>query len=278
MAGFLFCVMVKENKGKGMDYKSIEYIFADNIAQIRLNTPDTLNSLTLEMGNEILHALIHANENARVIIFSGNGRAFCSGANLTSSGLDIGSKARDVGLGLELVFNKISIALKNLDIPIIMQVRGAAAGIGCSYALSGDLIIASSNAYFLQAFSNIGLVPDGGSAYLLAHTVGRVKAMEMMLLGRKLSAAEALEKDMITEVVEDRVLEEVAMNYAKTLAEGPTKTFGLIRKAAWAALDLNFEDQLDLERQMQCDAGRTDDFVEGVMAFAQKRKPNFKGS
>ena len=161
--------------------------------------------------------------------------------------------------------------------PILSAVRGAAAGIGASVALACDMIVAGQGAYFLQAFRRIGLVPDGGSALLLAHTVGRVRAMELMLLGEKLDAATALAWGLINRVVEDGEVEATAAAIAASLAKGPTRALGLIRKAAWAALSSDFESQLDLERALQREAGGSADFAEGVAAFLGKRLADFTG-
>jgi 2-(1,2-epoxy-1,2-dihydrophenyl)acetyl-CoA isomerase len=141
----------------------------------------------------------------------------------------------------------------------------------------GDIIIAGRSAFFLQAFCNIGLVPDGGAAFLLAKSVGRVKAMELMLLGERYPAEQALQDGLITRMVDDDEVIETAMKYADKLAKGPSKALAMIRKSAWAALDSSFNDQLKLERKLQKTAGLTQDFKEGVAAFREKRKPNFTG-
>ena len=159
---------------------------------------------------------------------------------------------------------------------MITAVRGAAAGIGCSLALMGDLIVAGEGAYFYQAFRHIGLVPDGGSAYLLAKSIGRARAMEMMLLGEKLGAAKALEWGLINRLVPDDQVDDAALAIAAELADGP-RSLGYLRDAAWAALENTLERQLEIERDCQRAAGRTRDFVEGVTAFREKRRPRFEG-
>jgi 2-(1,2-epoxy-1,2-dihydrophenyl)acetyl-CoA isomerase len=166
--------------------------------------------------------------------------------------------------------------IKGASVPVVTAVRGAAAGIGCAIALLGDLIVCGESAYFYQAFRNIGLIPDGGSAYLLASAIGRVRAMEMMLLGTKVPAAQALEWGLVSRVVPDAELDATALALAQELASGPA-SLGLIRASAWAALESGFEAQLDRERVMQRAAGLTSDFNEGVAAFRAKRRPQFTG-
>jgi 2-(1,2-epoxy-1,2-dihydrophenyl)acetyl-CoA isomerase len=162
-------------------------------------------------------------------------------------------------------------------VPLVTAVNGAAAGIGASVALAGDLVIASENAYFLQAFCNIGLIPDGASAFLLTRAAGRIRAMEMMLLGERVLAPTALEWGMINRVVAPEALEDAALDLAKRLAEGPTKVLAMIRKLCWDSLETGFEAQLASECDIQNSASRTDDHREGIAAFLQKRPAAFTG-
>jgi 2-(1,2-epoxy-1,2-dihydrophenyl)acetyl-CoA isomerase len=166
-------------------------------------------------------------------------------------------------------------AFRNLSIPFVTAVHGAAAGVGCSIALIGDLIVADSTAYFLQAFRNIGLVPDGGSTYLLAASAGRARAMEAMLLGERIPAETALSWGLINRLAPEGKDLEVALELAEKLAKGPKAALGLIRKIAWDALEKSFADQLAVERHTQKEAGRGAEFREGVSAFLEKRKANF---
>ena len=250
----------------------------DGVAIIRFNQPDRLNALSIDMARETHAAIEDAPNGARAILLCGAGRAFCSGADLSGGGIDIGDPMRDFGAALAHSYNPLVLAMRDSPLPIVVAVKGAAAGIGCSVALMGDIIIAGRSAYFLQAFCNIGLVPDGGSPYLLARAAGRVRAMEMMLLGERYGAERAYADGLITRLVDDESLDSEAMGLARRLAEGPTRAFALARKSAWAALDQALEDQLALERDLQREAGRTDDAVEGVTAFLMKRKPAFKGA
>jgi 2-(1,2-epoxy-1,2-dihydrophenyl)acetyl-CoA isomerase len=167
--------------------------------------------------------------------------------------------------------------LRNLPIPWISAVRGAAAGVGCSLALAGDLVVASETAYFLQAFARIGLVPDGGSSYLLTRSIGRARAMEMMMLGDRISAAKALEWGLISRVTPDSDLDTAAYELAARLAKGPTKTLGLIRKLGWTAVEADWPTALKTERELQQIAGQTPDCKEAIAAFREKRPARFTG-
>jgi 2-(1,2-epoxy-1,2-dihydrophenyl)acetyl-CoA isomerase len=158
----------------------------------------------------------------------------------------------------------------------VTAIRGAAAGFGAGLAAAGDVVLMADNAYFFCAFCHVGLVPDGGATYLLAQAVGRVRAMQMMLLGEKIDAATALAWGLATKVVPDEELDAAAMKLAKGLAAGP-RSLGLIKRMAWDALDSSLETALHAERRGQRDAGRTEDFLEGVTSFIEKRKPVFKG-
>ena len=163
-----------------------------------------------------------------------------------------------------------------MPIPFVTAVNGAAAGVGCSLALMGDLIVAGESAYFMQAFRRIGLVPDGGSSYLLPRSIGRARAMEMMLLGERLPAKKAEEWGLVNRCVPDGDLMKETMGLAQKLADGPASV-AMMRRMIWDGLDAHFRDQLHLERETQRTAGRTADSREGVMAFLQKREAKFAG-
>ncbi len=259
------------------DQDLVQYSREGDVALIYLNDPDTLNALSEPLTRALIKAFNRAAGEARAVLLSGRGRAFSSGANLAGGGVDITDPERDLGAELDNVFNPVIRQMRDLPIPIVTAVRGPAAGVGCSIALMGDVIVAAKSAYFLQAFCNIGLIPDGGSPYILARAIGRVRAMEMMLLGERYPAERAFADGLVTRLVEDDALDGTALDYARRLATGPTKALGLIRKSAWAALESSLDDQLDRERALQRDAGRTDDMVEGVTAFLQKREAKFKG-
>ncbi len=261
-----------------MAYAKIKYELSGNVAVITLNDPATLNAISVPMTDELTDAFGRAINEARCVLMTGEGRGFSSGANLASGAPPMGEDGLpDLGGRLEATFNPFVTMLRNLPIPFVTAVNGAAAGIGCSFALLGDLIVAGESAYFLEAFRRIGLVPDGSATYHLPRMLTRARAMEMMLLGDKIPAAKALEWGLINRCVPDAELMPTALKLATDLANGPTKTLGMIRKLGWASLDASWDEQIQAERQAQRTAGRTEDFREGVQAFFQKRPANFKG-
>lgn len=259
-----------------MSYEQIIYEIMDDVAVIKLNRPETLNAVTGVMGQELLDATCRAEREARAMLIGCVGRGFCSGLDLSDGAFDLEDPGRDLGRRLDGIFNPIIYQMRAAGIPVVTAVRGHAVGIGCGIALAGDIIIASETAVFWQAFSRMGLAPDGGSSYLLARAIGRVRAMEMMLLAPKIGAVQALEWGLINRVVADDTFEDEALDLARELAAGP-RSLGIIKRAAWAGLDSSFEQVLMSERVAQREAGRTDDFKEGVHAFRGKRKPEFKG-
>ena len=259
-----------------MDYSKIKYSVTDGVAVVAFNDPAIMNAAGLDVAEQLTHAFkrVAAGEDGvRAAILTGEGRGFCSGANLSSNGSD---GPRDAGASLEQVYNPLMTLLKDLPVPLVTAVNGAAAGVGCSFALMGDMIVAGESAYFLQAFRRIGLVPDGGSTYMLPRLIGRARAMEMMLLGDRIPAAKALEWGLINRCVPDADLMPSAMALAKELANGP-RSLGMIRRLVWDSLDAEWAAQLSREATVQTAAGKTEDFREGVMAFLQKRPAAFKG-
>ena len=263
-----------------MAYAKVKYARDGAVAIITLNDPATLNAADPAMADEISQAMTQAAGEARAVILTGEGRGFSSGAKLGAGGAPpIADDGQiDLGQALDKHYNPLVTQLRDLPIPFVTAVNGAAAGVGCSIALMGDLIVAGESAYFLQAFRRIGLVPDGGSTYLLPRMVGRARAMEMMLLGEKLPAAKALDWGLINRVVPDADLMPTALALANELAAGPTKTLALIRRLAWQSEDAAWQAQLTAERVAQREAGRTEDFAEGVKAFLTKRPAKFSGS
>ncbi len=263
-----------------MDYKKLRYELNGKIAVITMIDTATMNAAGTDVIVELRQAFARATTEARCALLTGEGRGFSSGANLTGRGTDrpaTGSSAAPVGSSLELVYNPFILFLRDLPIPFVTAINGAAAGVGCSIALMGDLIIAAESAYFLQAFRRIGLVPDGGSSYLLPRAIGRARAMEMMLLGERIPAKKAEEWGLVNRCVPDADLMNVAMGFAQQLADGPA-SIALIRRQAWDSLDNHFRDQLHLEAETQTRAGKTSDSKEGIRAFVEKRPAQFSGT
>jgi 2-(1,2-epoxy-1,2-dihydrophenyl)acetyl-CoA isomerase len=258
-----------------MPHPNIDYRLENGVAVIRLNAPDKLNAVSTGMADAIREALEQCRGEAGAVVLGGVGRAFCSGADLSGGVMNQAGPDSDLGSTLESSFNPLVQALRDFPAPVVTAVRGAAAGVGCALALMGDIIVAGESAYFLQAFRNIGLVPDGGSSYLLSRAVGRVRAMQMMLLGQRLPAAKALDWGLITQIAPDDEVDDVALAVARELADGP-RALGMIKALAWAALDAPMDEQLMRERTLQRDAGRTEDFGEGVAAFLEKRPAKFR--
>ena len=259
-----------------MAYTTIELERDGDLAIIRLNDPATLNAVTLTTIEEIGAALDEISGSARAMVLTGAGRAFCSGANLTS-GMGKVEGPPDAGRVLESHINPLMLHLRDLPIPWVAAVKGSAAGVGCSFALAADIVVAGEGAYFLQAFARIGLVPDGGSSWLLTRAVGRQRAMEMMLLGERIPARQAFEWGMVNRLVADDDVMPTALKFAKGLAAGPTRSLAMIRRMTWSAADVSFEEALATERNNQREAGRTADHREGVASFIGKRPPNFTG-
>ncbi len=246
-----------------------------SVASIRLNRPDSLNALDSTTVDELRQAVESlAGSGARALLLTGEGRGFSSGADLAGGG---GGLPADAGVALEKHFNPLVEALFALEIPVIAAVNGPAAGAGCSLALAADIVIAARSAYFLQAFVNIGLIPDAGATWLLPRLAGRARAMEMMMLGERISAEQAAEWGMISRVVADEDLESEAVALATRLALGPTIALGLIRKLARDSAHLPLAEALGAERIAQRDAGNSQDFRSAVMAFLQKQQPRFEG-
>jgi 2-(1,2-epoxy-1,2-dihydrophenyl)acetyl-CoA isomerase len=250
------------------------------IALITLHRPAALNSFTAQMHEALRAALARASadENVRACVITGAGRGFCAGADLSSFDFTPGPGLKEranPGPVIEANFNPTARAVMNLRIPTICAVNGVAAGAGASLVMCCDIAIASPQASFIQAFSKIGLIPDAGGSWLLPQRLGLARALGLALTGDKLSAAQAKEFGMIWDVQDDPLAASLAI--AEKLAHMPTKALFETRQLLRGAHTRSFDQQLDAERDMQSSLGNTDDYIEGVQAFLQKRTPQFKG-
>lgn len=258
-----------------MSYSALLYDLSDDVATITLNRPERMNALNFQLLTELTQAVQQAQaDGARALVLTGAGDAFCSGADLIGDG---NGMPDDLGALLETYYFPWAKALADLDIPVISAINGPAVGAGLSVALAADIVIMARSAYLLLAFANIGLVPDAGATWLVAKSAGRAKALEMALLGEKVSADQALELGLVTRVVDGEKLDAEVRAIAGKLARGPSIALGLIRKQVVSALNSSLEEVLEVEKVNQTKAGHTADFREAVTAFAQKRKPEFKG-
>ena len=259
-----------------MSYDHILTEHRGDVLVVTLNRPDRLNAAPPAMFVEIAAALADLGE-ARAVLITGAGRAFCSGADVAGGALGATDPGNATYDALTKSYNPTLTASADLGVPVVTAVRGPAAGIGCSLALAADFCVASDTAYFLQAFVNIGLVPDGGASWMLTRLIGRPRATEMMMLGERVPAAKALDWGMIHRVVDDGMLDHEAFDLAARLAAGPTVALGLMRRQLHAALADDYEGAMLREAENQRAARGTRDSMEGGMAFLQKRKAEFRG-
>ncbi len=258
-----------------MAYQYLKYDVANGIATITLNRPDVYNALNDEITFELQDALkaCAKDELVRVVVLTGEGKAFCSGQDLKSAA----GQKRSFLDSLHKRYNPIIRAMRNLPKPILCRLNGVAAGAGCSLALACDMIIASEEATLIEVFINIGLVPDSGSSYFLPRLVGMSKAFELCAMGNKVKAAEALQLGLVSKVVPADQLDAAVAGYTDYFAKAPTKAIGIIKKMLNKAVTSNLDDMLDYEAYCQETAGTTADHQEGVKAFLEKRKPVFLG-
>ncbi len=260
-----------------MSYETIRVECDGPLLTITLNRPERLNAMPPQMADELGQAFYDLGD-ARAVLITGEGKGFCSGADLSARG--DGSALGGKGGSHEALINHYNPAISQIiraQVPVICAVNGPAAGVGCSLALAADFTIAAKSAYFLQAFVNIGLVPDGGSTWLLARAIGRARATRMMMLGEKISGAQAEEWGLVYKCVEDADLMTEARALAEKLANGPTIAYATMKWNIATALDQNLQMVLLAEAEGQRIAGATKDAMEGGMSFLQKRKPEFKG-
>ena len=211
------------------------------------------------------------------MVLTGSGRGFCTGQDLAERDVSPGAPPIDLSVSLGAYYNPLIRRMRALPKPILCAVNGVAAGAGANLALAGDIVIAARSASFIQSFSKLGLVPDAGGTYFLPRLVGSARAMGLALLAQKLSADQAAQWGLIWKAVDDAELAREARTIAATLASGPTKGYGLAKRALYASPGNLLDAQLDLERDLQREAGLSEDYREGVTAFKEKRTPRFKG-
>ncbi|MEG8038088.1 enoyl-CoA hydratase-related protein [Sphingomonas sp. LR60] len=263
-----------------MTYETITFDVSDRVATLAIDRPARMNALTPRVFAELTAAIDAALEQgARAIVLTGTGGAFCSGADLVGDAKDPGAAPmpRDLGESLDTSYNPFVRKVAALDVPLLTAINGPAVGAGLGLALLGDISVMARSAYVLLAFVNIGLVPDAGATWLVAKAAGRTKALEMALLGERVSADDALAAGLVTRVVDDAQVLAETQQLAAKLAAGPSVAIGMIRKQVAAALSLDLDQSLAVERENQTRAGHTRDFAEAVRAFGEKRKPVFEG-
>jgi 2-(1,2-epoxy-1,2-dihydrophenyl)acetyl-CoA isomerase len=257
-----------------MQYDTITYDLTEGVATVALNRPDVMNALNTQMRAEITDAVMRGGREGRVVVVTGTGRAFCSGQ-------DLGDRANAANIDLERTLRDEYVpmlrAIMECPVPTISAVNGAAAGAGANLALCADVVIATESAFFLQAFTRIGLIPDAGGTWFLPRQMGLAKAMGAALFADKISARQADDWGMIYEAVPDDGFDAHWKARAAHLAQGPTAAYARVKQAMRASFGNGIEEQLTLEAQLQGQCGKTRDFKEGVLAFMEKRPAQYEG-
>lgn len=262
-----------------MAYTYINFTTEDSVAKIVLNRPDKLNSITRAMALEIQEALnTCSNDNhIRCLLLTGAGKAFCAGQDLEETSNESGKPGYELGETVRNSYNPIITGIRQLEKPVVCAVNGVAAGAGVNIALACDFVLASSDASFIQSFCNIGLIPDSGGTFFVPRLLGLAQTNRLLMLGEKISAAEAHEIGLIYKTYASGKLIGEAKHLAIHLADMPTRALGLIKRGLNCSIYNGLPQQLELEARLQSEAGKTKDYREGVTAFIEKRKPRFKG-
>ncbi|PVY69905.1 2-(1,2-epoxy-1,2-dihydrophenyl)acetyl-CoA isomerase [Cupriavidus alkaliphilus] len=255
---------------------TVLYQASEGVATLTLNRPDVLNALNADILRELREAVDRAAADAevRAVLLTGAGRGFCAGADLAARQ---GGGVTDSGTLLRERYHPIIMALREMPKPVVTAVNGVAAGAGMSLALAGDVVLAARSASFLQAFSKIGLIPDAGSTYFLPRYAGEMRARALAILAEKIDAQEAHRIGLVWKVHDDAALQDEAGKLARHLATMPTMAYAMIKQALNQSFGNDLAAQLEVEATLQSRASRSEDCKEGVAAFVEKRKPQFKG-
>nr|ABF82234.1 PaaB [Pseudomonas fluorescens] len=262
-----------------MTLEHILFSVEEGVATLSLNRTEQLNSFNAAMHGEVREALkrVRQNPEVRVLLLTGEGRGFCAGQELADRNVAPGAEVTDLGESIEKLYKTKIHTLSDLTLPEICAVNGVATGAGANIQLACDMVLAARSASFIQAFCKIGLIPDSGGTWSLPRLVGLARAKALAMLGERLTAEQAEQWGLIYRVVDDAELRDEALKLARHLATQPTYGLALIKRSLNASLNNDFDAQLDLERDLQRLAGRSEDYREGVAAFMAKRTPVFKG-
>lgn len=264
-----------------MDYETVIWEQDGGVGRITLNRPEALNAWTAELGRELRDVVNEraAEDSVRAVLITGAGRGFCSGADLRSGfEPDPDDGGPNIRATLHEIYHPIITGVRRLEKPVVAAVNGPCVGIGLSFALACDLVLAAESAFFQLAFVNIGLMPDGGSTLLVPARLGKTRTFEMAMLGDRIPAEQALEWGMVNRVHADAELLPEANALTERLAAGPTRAHAAAKRALNASIYPHMDEQLELEAELQHELGRSPDFFEGVSAFVEKRKTAFTGA
>jgi len=262
-----------------MSYETILFDVEENVATVTMNRPEAMNAINMQLGEELVDAMTRcrSDANVRAVVLKGAGRAFCAGGDLKAFSEFLQA---DPVTAFRTFASKLHVGIvevRHMEKPVIAQVHGVAAGAGMSLALACDLTIAAESARFIMAYRRVGLSPDGSSTYFIPRLVGPKKALEIFYMGDPIAAPEAERLGLINRVVPDADLEEETRAFARRLAQGPTLALGRAKELVYRSLGETLETQLEHERDFIALSSTTEDFMEGVQAFIQKREPKFRG-
>ncbi|MBT4344695.1 MAG: 2-(1,2-epoxy-1,2-dihydrophenyl)acetyl-CoA isomerase [Flavobacteriales bacterium] len=255
----------------------IQFEIINNVGKITLNRPEKYHSFVKDMAIQLQNILDKCNENKsiRAIMITASGKAFCAGQDLAEATNKNGPSLTEI---VENHYNPIIRKIRNIEKPVVAAVNGVAAGAGASLALCCDIVLCNENATFIQAFSKIGLIPDSAATFFLPRLIGMQRATALMMSAEPIVASEALKMGMIYKIFSNDDFESSSLDFVSKLSQMPTKGLGLTKRLLNSSYSNNLEEQLEMEKQCQEIAGKTNDFDEGVQAFLDKRKPNFKGN